>query len=65
MAYPERNWPAIMQELKESGLTIKDFSIRILPPIETAPPLRQNRLGGERWKMSKILSVGRQSAKEL
>ncbi len=35
MAYPERNWPAIMQELKESGLTIKDFSIRSNIPYST------------------------------
>ncbi len=42
--------------------SLRDFLL-ILPPIETAPPLRQNCLGGERWKMSKIRSVGRQSAK--
>ncbi len=36
----------------------------IVLPIETAPPLRQNCLGGERWKMIKIRSVGRQNARE-
>ena len=37
----------------------------ILIPVETAPPLRQNSLGGDRWKMSKMRRGGRQSARGL
>lgn len=35
MAYPKRNWPDILQDITESGLTLKEYSIRSNIPYST------------------------------
>ena len=35
MVYPSRNWPAILQEFDESGLTLKEYSLRTNIPYST------------------------------
>ena len=35
MAYKQRNWPAILQEIDESGLSLKEYSLRSNIPYST------------------------------